>query len=241
MERNSPENQDLVLLAGVPDLTRADVDRLIGAALRSRSDLLQLQATLDLEHAQVSLEKAQFYPKLSLFSNYNVLAQQDGRLNFFGDPQNRTTTAAAGLQVEIPVFRGFARFARVQQAQSRVRQNETRLARAEQETLNQVRTLYDAVGEALARARSQRRAVDQAQRGYAIASAEYREGIGSQLQLTDSEVALRQAKYNYARAVYDHLSAKAQLELAIGMVPELAGEFPVSWERPNDQGDHDAR
>lgn len=238
---NSPENQDLVLLAGVPDVTRSDVDRLIDAALRSRSDLLQLQATLDLEHAQVSLEKAQFYPKLSLFSNYNVLAQQDGRLNFFGDPQNRTTTAAAGLQVEIPVFRGFGRFARVQQARSRVRQNETRLARAEQETLNQVRTLYDAVGEALARARSQRRAVDQAQRGYDIASAEYREGLGSQLQLTDAEVALRQAQYNYARAVYDHLSAKAQLELAIGMVPELAGEFPASWERRNDQGDHDAR
>jgi len=24
-------------------------------------------------------------------------------------------------------------------------------------------------------------------------------------------------------------------------VPELAGEFPASWERRNDQGDHDAR
>ena len=127
------------------------------------------------------------------------------------------------------------------QAEAVVRQNETRLERAEQETLNQVRTLYDATRESRARAQSQRRAVAQAQRGYDIASAEYREGIGSQLQVTDAEVALRQSEYNYALAIYDHLMARAQLELAIGMVPEAAGAFPASWEQVENYGDNHAR
>jgi hypothetical protein len=47
--------------------------------------------------------------------------------------------------------------------------------------------------------------VVQAGRGFEIASAQYREGLSSQLELTDAEVALRQSEYNYAQAVYDYL------------------------------------
>ena len=59
-------------------------------------------------------------------------------------------------------------------------------------------------------------------------SAELRQRIGSQLQVTDAEVALRQAQFNYAQAIYDFLTARAQLELAVGLVPERPGEFPVA-------------
>ena len=58
-----------------------------------------------------------------------------------------------------------------------------------------------------------------AQRGFEIASAQYREGIGSQLELTDAEVALRQSEFNYAQAVYDYLVFRAQLDEAVGQVP----------------------
>jgi outer membrane protein TolC len=241
LELNSPENQELLLLAGIPGVINAQIDDLIGTALLLRTDVRQLQATVSLEEARVKTVKGQFYPTLSLFSNYNVMAQQNGGPQFFGTTANRTTTAAAGLQISMPIFQGFGRFAQVHQAEAVVRQNETRLERVEQETLNQVRTLLDATRESRARAQSQRRAVAQAQRGYDIASAEYSEGIGSQLQVTDAEVALRQSEYNYALAIYDHLVARAQLELAIGMVPDAAGEFPAAWDQVEDFGDDNAR
>ncbi len=241
LELNSAENQDLILLAGIPGVGDAQIEDLIGTAMMRRTDIRQLQATISLEEARVKSVKGQFFPTLSLFTNYNIQAQQNGGPQFFGSPDNRSTSAAAGLQVSMPIFQGFGRFARVHQAEAVVRQNETRLERAEQETLNQVRTLYDATRESRARAQSQRRAVAQAQRGYDIASAEYREGIGSQLQVTDAEVALRQSEYNYALAIYDHLMARAQLELAIGMVPEAAGAFPASWEQVENYGDNHAR
>ena len=50
-------------------------------------------------------------------------------------------------------------------------------------------------------------------------TAQYREGIGTQLELTDAEVALRQSEFNYAQAVYDYLVARAQLDQATGRVP----------------------
>jgi outer membrane protein TolC len=241
LEANSLENQELILLAGIPGVLQHQVEDLIGTALLRRTDIRQLEATVSLEEARVKSVKGQFYPTLSLFTNYNVQAQQNGGPNFFGSTNNRTTSAAAGLQVSMPIFQGFGRFAQVHQAEAVVRQNETRLERMEQETANQVRTLFDGAQESLSRARSQRRAVSQAQRGYEIASAEYGEGIGSQLQVTDAEVALRQAEYNYALAIYDHLLARARLELATGMVPDAAGEFPASWDQVEINGEDNVR
>jgi len=229
LEVNTPENVDLIILAGIPGVLDSSLTDLLQVADAQRTDLRQLRANILLEEARLKAEKGEFIPRLSLFGNYSLQAQEDGPPNFFGENANqRTSSSAAGVRLEVPIFQGFRRFARVGQVEAMVRQNETRLVRAEQDAVNQVRTLYEAVDEALARARSQFRAVQQAERGFEIASAEYREGIGSQLQVTDAEVALRQAQFNYAQAIYDFLTARAQLELAVGLVPERPGEFPVA-------------
>ena len=75
------------------------------------------------------------------------------------------------------------------------------------------------MSEARERADAQRLAVRQAQRGFDIARAQYREGLAGQLELTDSEVALRQSEFNYAQAVYDYLVARARLDQSVGSVP----------------------
>ncbi len=77
----------------------------------------------------------------------------------------------------------------------------------------------DALDEARALASGQALAVRQAQRGFEIASAQFSEGLGSQLELTDAEVALRQSEFNYAQAVFDYLIACAQFDEATGQVP----------------------
>ena len=63
------------------------------------------------------------------------------------------------------------------------------------------------------------------------ASAEYREGIGSQLQVTDAELALRQSEFNYAQAVYDYLTTRARLDAAAGTVPTAAGDISSRVDR----------
>ena len=228
LDNNSIGNREILHLAGAPDSLLDQEQRLRQLVLTQRTDLRQIRASISLEESRVSLEKGEFYPRLSFFSNYNVLAQQDGRLDFFGDGgSSRYSTGAVGLSVELPIFQGGSRFARVHEAEGMVRQQETRLARAELDAGNEVRNLVDAVSEARQRAASQRRSVGQARRGFEIASVEYREGIGSQLQMTDAEEALRQAEFGYAEAVYDYLTARAQLDMALGTVPEAPGEIPV--------------
>ena len=74
----------------------------------------------------------------------------------------------------------------------------------------------------------QKRAREQAQRGYEIARAQYREGISSPLELTDAEVALRQSEFNYAQAVYDYLAARARLDEALGVSADVQADGGVA-------------
>ena len=121
--------------------------------------------------------------------------------------------------MSFPIFSGLSRDARIDQRRTALRQAETQTRMATDQAEVQLRNLVDEVLEAHARAAGQRLAVSQAQRGYEIASAQYREGLGSQLELTDAEVALRQSEFNYAQAVYDYLATRARLDEAAGEVP----------------------
>jgi outer membrane protein TolC len=124
-----------------------------------------------------------------------------------------------GVEVTMPVFAGFRRPARVEQKRVVLEQVLTQRDLLRDAVENEVKTYLDQVEEARTRAQAQRLARAQAQRGYEIASAQYREGISSQLEVTDAEVALRQSEFNFAEAVYDYLVARARLDEALGMEP----------------------
>jgi outer membrane protein TolC len=224
---NDQANAELLRLAGPAEAEVEDDQQLRELASNLRTDLRQLRSAISLEESRVSGEKSEFYPRLSFFGNYDIMAQQNDPVKFFGTGgESRTSFANAGLRLEIPIFQGGSRFARVHEAEANVRRAETQLERAEQQAINQIRTLRDGVSEARGRAASQRLAVQTAQRGFDIATAEYREGIGSQLQVTDAEEALRQSQFAYAQAAYDYLTARSLLDLALGTVPEVDEILP---------------
>ena len=216
-EANSPENRQILGFSSWA--TEALTEDVVRAAREGRSDLRQLFFSEQLRQSELTLEQVQYLPEIVLFGSYGVLAQQNGNPMFFGESNQRTFSSQVGLRVNWPLFSGFSKDARIDQRRASLRQAETasRLARARADS--EVATIWDQMLEAKARADAQRLAVRQAQRGFEIASAQYREGLGSQLELTDSEVALRQSEFNYAQAAYDFLVAQANLDLAVGSVP----------------------
>jgi outer membrane protein len=197
-------------------------EELIELARRNRSELLQLRLTEELRTAELRAEQSEYLPKVSLFATYAYSAQSDGGVNPFAFAGARSfTTPQVGLQVTLPIFSGFSRPARVDQRRATVQQTATQYRDAVAQVENQVRTLADQVQEARQRAEAQQRATVQARRGYDIARIQFREGMGSRLELTDAEVALRQSEFNYAQAVHDYLNARTQLDQAVGVVPDL--------------------
>lgn len=217
---NEEANREVLAFSGFRGEGMEAVDEAVGMAQELRSDLRQLVLTESLRKTEMRLEQVEYLPRITLFGNYLISAQDNGSPDFFarGDGQ-RAYSRNIGVRVTVPIFQGFRRDARVDQKRAALRQAETQTRLAEDQARIQVRNLVEQADEALLRARGQRLAVDQAQRGYEIASAQYREGLGSQLELTDAEVALRQSEFNYAQAVFDYLVARAQLDQATGSVP----------------------
>ena len=210
------------LLAGESASVLPEGD-LVQTALAHRSDVRQLEQTAELSRKQVRIEQVEYLPKLSLFATWDVQAQQDGRPDFFGSARTRATSKMAGLSVELPLFTGLQRDARIGQRRSALRQAEVRTRMARDQAEVQVRDLEAALTEAAQRQKAQGLAVAQARRGFEIASARFREGLGSQLEVTDAEVALRRSEFNMARAAHDRLARRAQLDLAVGRVSPVDG------------------
>ena len=229
MGNNSPANQDILAFFGSDASVSPDAVRSLEQAARAqRSDLRQLELTETLRQAELRVEQAEYLPQVFAFGTYGLAAQQNGRPDFFGSSAQRGSSKQVGVRVSFPIFSGFRRDARIDQKRAALRQAETDSRIAVDQASVQLRNLIDQVDEAQARAAGQRLAVTQAMRGYEIASAQYKEGLGSQLELTDSEVALRQSEFNYAQAVYDYLTTRSQLDEAVGQVPLIdVSDMPV--------------
>ena len=227
-EANSPENREILGFSSWT--TEPLTEDVVRVALEGRSDLRQLDLSERLRQSELSLERVQYLPEVVLFGSYGIAAQQNGSPTFFGESNERTYSSQAGIRITWPIFSGFSKDARIDQRRASLRQAEamTQLARARADS--EVETIWDQMLEARARADAQRRAVQQASRGFDIASAQYREGLGSQLELTDSEVALRESEFNYAQAAYDFLVAQANLDLAVGSVP-MVDSGPLAGRR----------
>jgi len=241
---NSEDNVALLAFTGVPEAASVDYNELEAVALAHRTDLQQARLQRDLEEARVKYERTQLFPTISGFFNWGLQAQENGALNFFGEnADQRFTTSAVGVQLDVPLFSGARRWNRVEQRKIGVRQAEERIGDLRQRAANEVVTVLSNLTESRSRAEAQRQAVSQAQRGFEIVTTEYLAGTQPRLEVTVAELALRQAEQNYALAIYDYLVAQARLDLAVGVVPAVdpVVEAMIEGEiRPEDRVDPDA-
>ncbi len=219
LEDNDPSNREILELGRLDLALTSTMDEVLTVAMEGRSDLKQLELNEKLRTAELRAEQADYFPKIALFGNYQINAQQNGSPNWFGDENTRATSKWVGISVSLPIFTGFRRDSRIDQKRALLNQAKNQSALARLQAEGSVKSIREQAEEALARARGQQMAVDQAQRGFEIASAQYREGMSSQLERRDAEVALRQSEFNYAQAVYDFLVFQAQLDEATGQVP----------------------
>jgi outer membrane protein TolC len=232
---NTPANQEILLFNGMNlgslDGQGATIDDALARVGEMRSDLRQLELSEELRHTEMRAEQANYLPEITVFGSYIITAQDNGSPSFFGrgDGQ-RADSKAFGLRVSLPIFQGFRRDARIDQKRAALRQAQAMTSLGIEVAESQVRTIVDEVEESYLRATSQRLAVRQAQRGFEIASAKFSEGLGSRLELTDAEVALRQSEFNYAQAVFDYLVARAQLDEAVGKVPLVDTQIDVAGD-----------
>lgn len=201
------------LTATDPRVTQA-VNAVVAASdtgAMSRAPVRQATAAVEAAKQQLRATKAGRLPSLSLSSTYQRLAYpSDGIPKSLGDFFPNWT---AGLGVSFPFFTGGRVKGEILSAEAGLVEAQQRLKQATDGATLDSRQSVAQLQEAEEAWQASVGTSEQALRAFSIAEVRFREGISTQIELTDARVQLQQAQSNRARAARDLQVARVRLKL----------------------------
>jgi outer membrane protein TolC len=178
---------------------------------RMRTAVKQAEKGVEAARQQLRATKAQRLPSLAAQTNYQRLAYPTGVLpKSIGDFYPNWTV---GLGLSYPLFTGGRVRGEIVAAEAAVIEAQQRLKLTQEGASLDARQATLQLTEAEATWQASVGTAEQAQRAYDIAEVRFREGISTQLELSETRVQLQQALANRARAARDLQVARKRLEL----------------------------
>jgi outer membrane protein len=182
-------------------------------AIATNSTIAQLALQESLLEKNISVERAGHYPTLDLTGAYAWQSQDN---TFMFKDYLWANSINVGLKLSIPIFDGFRASARTEQAIVDHQKVVTTRQKAEEGLRLQIQSLELRMTEAKKRIEGQEKSLGQAQKAVKIAQTRFKSGVGTQLELMDTQVAMTRTQTNYAQAIFDYLVARAEWENAVG-------------------------
>ncbi len=232
---NLPSSASLRVAAGLEDavlpvpprFASSFADAQARRELQERAAVRQASESVNASAASLDAARAERLPTVSFNSSYGRVAYPSS-FPSFGD---FLTNWTVGVAAQVPVFtggrlRGDRAAAEADLAESRARLDQSRkLARLDEQTAYEDLSAADATWQASAGT------VEQAARAYEIAELRYREGVSTQLELSDARLLLAQAEATRAQAARDLQVARVRLAL-LPDLPLSAGPLPSLSQTP---------
>ena len=206
------QEQDIDVFAEIvyEPIESINEEALIDEALQNNFDIRSLGLKKQVDEAFIQLDVAEYWPNLAAFGNYAYSGSSD-EWNF----QNYSSFTV-GLSFQMNLWQGNRTKNAVQQSTityEQTAQQELLLQDAikadVKEKINELRRVQSLV-------EVQRGTVKLAERAYQIANVRYKEGAGSQLEIQDTDIALRNAKLNLTQSVHSYIITKFELERLLG-------------------------
>lgn len=166
---------------------------------------------IDVQKWSIEMARAGRRPQVS--AGLNWYSQADHTGNLF---HTRYNNWSAGASVAVPLFDGFATKAKVDEAKERYAQAVLLKEDVTDQTAVEIRRACLDLRQAEAVIISQRDSVLQAREALQISIIAYDNGVGTNLDVLDSMVALSQVEKNLASGTYDYLMALAYLDRTRG-------------------------
>lgn len=182
-------------------------------SLDANSTMRQLAIQAEQLSQSIKLQKYAYIPTLSAAFSFSMNAMT----NDFRFSQYRWTPYSyVGLSLTIPIFSGGKRFNDMRQSKSRYEQLKLQTVDTERSLKIAIRQSLTAMETNMKSHLAATEAVASARKGYEIASKAYQVGRSTLIELNDARLALTQAELAVSQAVYNFVVAKAQLEQTIG-------------------------
>ena len=154
-------------------------------------------------------------PVVSGFINYSKNAQRQ-TFDFFKVNQQWFTTSIIGLKINVPIFDGGARNARIEKAKLELQKNTNNIEQLKLSIDNDVEQSRLKMKTALATMESQKRNIQLAEQVYNTTKLKYEQGLGSNQEIYNAQTELKVAQNNYYSSLYDAITAKIDYLKAVG-------------------------
>ena len=231
---NMPYSDSLVLTDGIVDVeeaanvrvsassgNRADLAAMVFALTDSivqrsdtnsegRATVRQLGESVEAQEAQRRIAKSEYLPNLTLSTTYGRVAFPSGGVPSWGQFVNNWTVT---LGATMPLFTGGRIRGENTVAKANVAEAKARLQLTRELASLDARQAVAQLEQAVATLAASGGTADQATRAYNIAEVRFREGLSTQLELTESRLLLQQARANRAQAARDFQVARLRLAL----------------------------
>ena len=194
--------------------TEVKADNNASFSYDQRIDYSILKSNLLLSEMDVENNKRGYYPTVAAFAGYGYNTGRNKFSQLFTSPW--FNNANIGLSVNIPVFDGFAKKYKIQQAKFTVDKVKQSMSLVEQSIDLQIRSANITIVNGLETLKSQKRNLDLAQEVVRVSKIKYQSGTGSNIEVINAESALKEAQTNYFASLYDLLLAKIDLDKAQG-------------------------
>ena len=190
-----------------------DIHQHDSVSLDNNTTMKQLAIQMEQLAQNIKLQKFANIPSLALAFNFSYMSMADD-VSFKEFPW--TPYSTVGLSLNIPIFAGGKRYQAIRQAKNQHQQVQLQVANTERQLKIAIRQSLNSMEMNMKSYYAAQTAEESAQKAYDIAAASYKLGRGTLLDLNDAQLALTQSQLAKSQAVYNFLSAKAQLEQTLG-------------------------
>lgn len=191
-----------------------NIDEALKIAFARRPEIAFLDYSIkNLEH-NVEVSRKESYPSLSLNGSY---AYANDDIDLSGEAK-WATSWSVGLNLKVTLFDGWGNRARIVQKSTDVKKAKIQKNELMSSIDIEVRTALSHMAEMRALIRSQEKNIENATRAFEIAETGNLNGVVTELELLDAQLAMTEARSNYKEAVYNWLVALTDLERAMGTV-----------------------
>ncbi|MGB4775098.1 MAG: TolC family protein [Daejeonella sp.] len=211
-----PIETGLTLKDSITDL---QIDQMVVAAdtsaYQNRIEYSLLQTQKKLNEFDVKRYKSQVLPSLVAFGSASESFQSNDFSTLF---DRNFPTTVIGLRLSVPLISGGQKLYRVRNAKLevlKVENNMLNLKNGISLEISQAQTVYQNGVQSL---ENQKRNMELAKEVLRVTRVKYEQGIGSSLEVTSAETALKESQNNYITALYDLLINKVNLDKASGRI-----------------------
>jgi len=180
-----------------------------------RQEYLYLKAVEKLNNYNIKRYKYTYIPTVSLTGSYSRMAQRQ-KFDFFKGGEPWYPTAYVGLQINVPIFDGFAKDARIKTAKLELQKTQNNIEGLKNQINNEVEQSRINIRTALITVDEQTKNMQLAEAVYNQTKIKYEQGLGSNLEITNADTDMREAQTNYFNALYDAIIARIDYLKAIG-------------------------